>query len=280
MSAVATAIVGTTIATGYIGSKAADKAAKTSEKGTDKASQVQWDMYDQTRKDQAPWLGTGANALRKLAALSGVDYSTSAAPGGQISRENFDSEAYLQAHPELSDPKVWWQGTTKAGQLRDLYTHWTESGSDPTRFKYINAPGTATAGGGSIAPDYSAFYDSPDYKFTFGEGQRAVNAGLAARGLSNSGRAMKELTRYGQGAASTQLNNYRRQLAEMAGIGSQTATNLGNTGANTANQVGSNTQNAADARASGYLGSANSWNSAINSGASLGAYGKTNKWWG
>src|SRR5690606_28167033 len=48
---------------------------------------------------------------------------------------------------------------------------------------------TAARGAG---PDYSDFYNSPDYQFAFDEGMRATNASLAARGLSGSGRAMKE----------------------------------------------------------------------------------------
>lgn len=279
MSAVATAVVGTALVTGYMGSQAAKSAAKASAKGADAASQVQWDMYDQSRKDQMPWLGTGQNALKQLAALNGVQYAEGTEPAGAQTQDNFDAQAYIAAN----GPEVGRYGGKSRGHTPEerAWAHYMEHGKNEGRpFAYINAPSEANNAGGSTTPDYSAFYNSPDYQFTFGEGQRAVNSGLAARGLSNSGRAMKELTRYGQGAASTQLNTYRNALAAMAGVGQQTASNVGTQGMQTGQIVGQNTQSAADARASGYLGSANSWNSAINGAAGLGAYGKTNKWWG
>ena len=101
--------------------------------------------------------------------------------------------------------------------------------------------------------DYSVFTNSPDYKFAFDEGTRAVNAGLAARGLGNSGRAMKELTRYGQGVASQQLSNYVNRLAAMAGVGQAATVQTGQLGANAAANAGQSIQAAGDARASGYM---------------------------
>jgi hypothetical protein len=171
------------------GGKDAKKAAQTSAAASDRATQMQWDMFNQSRNDLAPYRQTGVDALGQMARLYGMP----------------------------------------------------QYGADG---KQVAAAGPA---------DYSAFQDSPDYQFSFDEGNRAVNAGLAARGLSNSGRAMKELTRYGQGMASQQLGNYVNRLAAMAGVG-QTATNqTGNLGANAATNAGQTTQAAGDARASGYM---------------------------
>jgi hypothetical protein len=269
----AVAIAGASVVTGYMGSQSAKKAGDKSASGADAASQVQWDMYDRSRKDQLPWLGTGQNALKMLAALNGVPYSeTNEEPGAQ-SRENFDADAYMIANPDVANPKKWRTG--------DAFQHWQMYGNKEGRpFTYVNPPSSGGTSTATTAPDYSAFYNSPDYKFTFAEGNRAVNAGLAARGLSKSGRAMKELTRYGQGAASTQLNNYRNQLAAMAGIGQQTAQTVGAQGMQTGQIVGQNTQNAADARASGYMGQSNSWSNAINQGIGTAAYGYGKGWWG
>lgn len=249
------------------GSQAASKASKASAEGADASAQVQQNMYDQSRSDQMPWLGTGNNALKKLAALNGVQYAASNTPGGAMTRDNFDSGAYIAAHPEVGDPAQW------NPDAHDAYDHYMQYGrSNGFEFPYLNAPGSATDGGGTVSPDYSAFYDSPDYKFTFDQGQKAVNAGLAARGLSGSGRAMKELTKFGQGAASTQLNQYRNALAAMAGVGQTTAANIGSQGMQAATNIGNSYQSSADARASGYLGSANATNSAIQSGTSALAY--------
>lgn len=135
-------------------------------------------------------------------------------------------------------------GVAALGQMAKLYG-----------LPQYDASGKQVADAGQA--DYSAFMDSPDYKFAFDEGMRAVNAGLAARGLSNSGRAMKELTRYGQGAASQQLGNYVNRLAAMAGVGQTATTNTGQLGASAAAQAGQSIQAAGDARASGYLARAN-----------------------
>lgn len=105
----------------------------------------------------------------------------------------------------------------------------------------------------SPSPDYSSFYKSPDYNFAFDQGQKALEGSLAARGLSKSGAALKELTGFGQGMASQYLNNYLNRLANIAGLG-QTATNTTSAlGANAATNSGQAIANAADATASGYL---------------------------
>lgn len=270
------------------------KAAKASEKGADAAAQVQWDMYDQSRQDQAPWLGTGANALKQLAALNGVQYSASTDGSrysdSQLVKQTGDS-LEMDADLYASDPvyqRAWDRAAAihqqqfgkgyrydsnpdqLAQTIRQLMTQ------DPEYAQQSQSGGS----GGASSPDYSAFYESPDYQFAFQEGNRATNAGLAARGLSNSGRAMKELTRYGQGMASQQLNTYRNALAAMAGVGQSAASNLGSMGANTANQVGGAMQNSADARASGYLATGNTINNTLGQAASLGAYGYGQGWWG
>jgi len=248
----------------YLSSQASKSAAKASERGAEQSTAAQLQMYNQSREDLAPWRGTGANALKQLAALNGVPYSTSTASSGAQTADNFDSSAYIAAHPEVGDPNQWDPNTHSAFDHYQMYGR--QQGFD---FPYVNAPAKEGEYIAAGEPDYSAFYKSPDYKFTFDQGQRAVNSGLAARGLSNSGRAMKELTRYGQGAASTQLNNYRNQLAALAGVGQTATTNTAQLGAATAGNIGQSYQNAADARASGYLGQANAINNTINQGTGL-----------
>jgi len=246
----------------YLSSQASKSAAKASQKGAEQSAAAQLQMYNQSREDLAPWRGTGANALKQLAALNGVPYSTSTADAGAQTPDNFDEQAYLRANPDVA---TGWDTSNKS-----VYDHYLMYGKNEGRpFTYINPPAQEGEYIPAGQPDYSSFYNSPDYKFTFDQGQRAVNSGLAARGLSNSGRAMKELTRYGQGAASTQLNNYRNQLAALAGVGQTATTNTAQLGTATAGNIGQSYQNAADARASGYLGQSNAINNTINQGAGL-----------
>lgn len=113
--------------------------------------------------------------------------------------------------------------------------------------------------------DYSSFNASPDYQWTLSEGMKGLDRSAASRGRLYSGGYGEDLTRYAQGAASTQYNNYYNKLQSMAGQGQTQASQLGALGANYANAYGNNVQNAADARASGYANSANAWGSALNS---------------
>ena len=65
--------------------------------------------------------------------------------------------------------------------------------------------------------------NDPGYQFRLDEGNKAINAAAAARGLSNSGSTLKALTKYGQDYSSNEYNNaYNRQysrLSSLAGIG-------------------------------------------------------------
>lgn len=64
---VAAAVVGAaTVAGSMYSSKQAGKAAKTQAASADAASQIQWDMYDQTREDLMPYKQAGDTALGQL----------------------------------------------------------------------------------------------------------------------------------------------------------------------------------------------------------------------
>lgn len=96
------------------------------------------------------------------------------------------------------------------------------------------------------------YQKDPGYQFRLDEGNKAINAAAAARGMGNSGATMKALARYGQDYATNEYQNaYNRfnadrdrrfnRFSSLAGIG-QTATNqVGLAGQNYGNNV-SNTQ--------------------------------------
>ena len=66
---VAAAVIGSAVVgaagSAYAG-KQAGKAAKTQANSADAASQIQWDMYDQTRKDLDPYKQAGATSLSQM----------------------------------------------------------------------------------------------------------------------------------------------------------------------------------------------------------------------
>lgn len=96
------------------------------------------------------------------------------------------------------------------------------------------------------------FFESPEYQFTRQQGISAQDASAASRGNLFGGSHSRDLTNYASGLASQQYGNYYNRLAAMAGIGQNTASNLGSVGQNYANAVGNNMFNAANTRASSY----------------------------
>lgn len=120
--------------------------------------------------------------------------------------------------------------------------------------------------GVSGTPDFSGFYADPGYQFRMDEGNKAVERSAAGRNGLLSGATLKALTRYSQGLASSEYGNYTNRLASLAGVGQTASNTMGNLGTNYAGAASSNMQDAANARASGYIGSANAINSGISQG--------------
>lgn len=132
------------------------------------------------------------------------------------------------------------------------------------------------------------FEQDPGYQFRLEEGLKALDRQAAARGGLISGGAMKAAQRYGQGLASQEyqsaFNRYQAEraarlqpLQSLAGVGQTTAQQIGAAGqaygqgaSNVLGQMGTNVGNlmtaGAQARASGYVGSANAMTSAIGQG--------------
>lgn len=250
-------------------------------------------MYDTTRNDQAGYRQVGNSALNQLAAMYGLPQYQDPAEATTYSTgsdtpllENRGGVPVENARLYATDPlykkawdTAWANHQTAFGRGFDDHSDFSAIEYDMRRtmeadpsFRTRSEQKPQQAGTtydnetGQPVRDFSSFFDSPDYQFAFGEGNRAVNQGLAARGMSNSGAAMKELTRYGQGMASQQLGNYTNRLAALAGIG-QTATQATSAaGANAAGNIGNAQMAAGDARASAYQQRGSAINNVINQG--------------
>jgi hypothetical protein len=129
------------------------------------------------------------------------------------------------------------------------------------------------------ASDYTPFgmaqfQADPGYAFRLSEGMKTLERGAAARGNLMSGATMKGLQRYGQDLASQEYQNaFNRYgiererrlnpLQSLAGVGQTSTNQLAAAGQNYANSVGEAMGASAQARASGYMGSANSLSGAL-----------------
>jgi hypothetical protein len=108
--------------------------------------------------------------------------------------------------------------------------------------------------------DYTA---SPGYQFRLDEGLRGVENSAAARGLLQSGGTLKGIEKYGQGLAAQDFNDQFNRTMAVAGGGQQAATSGAQLGANSAHSIADLLTQAGNARASGYVGSANAWSQGL-----------------
>lgn len=106
--------------------------------------------------------------------------------------------------------------------------------------------------GEQITPDYSMFEQSPDYQFAYDQGMRGAKGQLASMGMSDSGAALKSLSRYNQGFASQRLRDYKNQLASLAGIGQTAAESEAARGTAHAGSMSQGQKAMGDVRASSY----------------------------
>lgn len=113
------------------------------------------------------------------------------------------------------------------------------------------------------------------YQFGMQQGQNALNNQLAARGMRNSGAALKAAARYGNDYGTTKFNDaFNRNIANrsavlnplqsLAGLGQTGIAGLGQAGQNYANTVGNNALQLGNAQAAAGIAKANNTTNALN----------------
>ena len=140
---------------------------------------------------------------------------------------------------------------------------------------------TGAAGYGKYGRDFSMadYQADPGYAFRLAEGQKTLDRQAAARGGLISGGALRAATRYGQEMGSQEYGNaYNRyqtnrtnQLQPLGSLMTSGQNAAAGAGA-AAGQYGANAGNlmmqGGQAIAAGQLGVGNTWNNALNTGAS------------
>ena len=126
---------------------------------------------------------------------------------------------------------------------------------------------TSMQQGAQQGGDMSAFYKSPGYQFRMDEGVRALDRSASAKGTLMSGGQQRELTRYGQGIASGEFNNYANRLASLAGIGQTATQQTGRMGADAGNQMGQTIMSGGQAQGEGIMGASNAWQTGFQGAA-------------
>lgn len=199
----------------------------------------------------------GGAAIASSAAKKAAQTQTQAAQDAQAAQERmYERQVALQEPFRQA-------GLTAQNQIMQLLG----IGGD------ANAPGY-----GSLAKPFGTqqFQQDPGYAFRQSEGMKALERSAAARGGLLSGSAMKGIQRFGQDLASQEYQNaFNRYQVERAArlnplqslMGSgQSAVNTLTSAAGQAGQnEAANLYNAGQARASGYVGSANALSGALGS---------------
>lgn len=160
-----------------------------------------------------------------------------------------------------------------AQQANDLmkYMYETNRGDlAPYRQAGTDALGKITGMMNGSGFDYTAFQNSPQYKFGLDQGMQGIQRQMAAAGLTGSGAALKAANNYAQNYANNQFGDYYNRLAGLAGIGQQATNQTGAYGANYASQAGNNLVDMGDARAGQYIAQGNSRATQFNNLMQLG----------
>lgn len=121
------------------------------------------------------------------------------------------------------------------------------------------------------------FQADPGYGFRLKEGLRALDQSAAARGGLLSGNQLRGVTQFGQELGSQEFNNaFNRYQAEraarlnplqsLAGMGQTNAATMAQQAGQLGQSVAANMIGAGNARASGYMGTANALSNALGQG--------------
>jgi hypothetical protein len=271
MSWVAAAIVGSTLVGGYMSSQASKSAAQTQANAANQATAASQSALEQQNVLSQPFRTAGETAQNKLMQYLGLTSptGTTATSGGQT-LDNFDSQAYLAANPDVAaaigKPGVesafahyinYGQGegraftpTAAAAATNADYTTSPDFGKYATG-EFGGVPGFDPASlmqnfGGvpgfdpaSLMKNFSAedFQQDPGYAFRLKEGLNAMNASAAARGGLISGNALKAGQQYGQEMGSQEYQNaFNRYQANRAVQGQEYSNAFNRFGANRAFQ--------------------------------------------
>jgi hypothetical protein len=123
--------------------------------------------------------------------------------------------------------------------------------------------------GGNPAATKAAFDNylkSTGYQFNYNQGLSAVNANMAAKGLTTSGANEKALEQYGTGLADEYGQQYEQNLQGLTNTGAGAANALAGEGENYAAQVSQNNNNAGSVAANAGLAAAGQVTGALSSG--------------
>jgi hypothetical protein len=266
--------------------EAGERASALEQQSADKQLALQREIWEKQQADQAPYLQQGQWGINRLGQLMQNTSNGAAIPQSQqpfTSNSSSNNSIMSIVHglhgqtqnPQNQQPQYQQVANKNGGQLNNPFD------------TYLKSKGLA---GGQFDTN------NPAYQFQLKQGQRALDASAAARGMGYSGAQMQASQKFGQGLASQEYDkqynranqefgDYFNRVAGLSQGGQQAATTLGGQGNQYAQNAGStyaNLSNAqtgilgqqANARASGYAANANAVSNTLGNLTNLYALNK------
>lgn len=146
---------------------------------------------------------------------------------------------------------------------------------EPFRQTGVNALADYTTASEYTPFGMPQFQADPGYAFRMSEGLKALERSAASRGILSSGQTLKDITRFGQDAASQEYQNaFQRYLTERQarlqpleyriGLGQAAASGQAANVGSTATNVGNLTTSLGNIRSAGIMGQSNAYNNMLS----------------
>jgi len=216
-------------------------------------------------------IGAGATAISGAASSKAAGKAADVQAQAALRAERGITQRFEQTRADLAP---WRQAGAQAlGQYAGLLGVGAPGAGAPG----AGAPGV---GGPDIAGLQAGLEQYPGYQFALSQGVEAIEKSAAGRGLLQSGQTLKSLTQYGQGLASSNIENYLNRLQGLAGGGQQAAAQTGAFGAQAAGAAGQAGIAAGQARATGFRGQSQALGGALSGLAGIGGFLSQQPIWG
>lgn len=265
--------IGASLLGGLLGSDSASDAADAQAGATAASIAEQRRQFDLTRSDYAPYRSIGGNALRRLAALYGIE-------GGGAGTGSASGMTEAQIRQMLT-PQYTTPGSPATSRTvnpeYDEYVPATPASVDQAGLDLAIADRMGQqqgqTGGQTVFNDGldDPIQMDPGYEFGRQQGEQALNRRIAASGGRVSGASLKAAQRFGTDYATTgysaaygRRQDRENRLATLAGIG-QTSTNASaQAGQSATNAITNAMQSQGDASGAARLAQGSIWGNAVN----------------
>jgi hypothetical protein len=225
--------------------KAANTASNTAQNTANANNALTQGIYNQNTANLRPFMDSGLQAQSALNGLLFGSPQPQAPAIAQVTPQGVGQGAMnalgggFQAPMNISDV----QNGNPFGM----------AGQEPSSFAGYQPQQNALAGPVNAQSAWDQFRNGTNYQFRLNEGLKGLNQGYAARGMIQSGAAMKGINNYAQNFASNELGNYMNMLAQQQQVGLSGANALAGVGTNMVGQMTANNNSAGTAAANAAL---------------------------